>query len=259
MPSPKPQPRLVSAAELELAGGLPARAFDSLKKSGVVPEPARKAVRGGRPGWGADAISLFGVTGAIYDAVPSLLLAAKLAGPIVSAFVENVGRLPGQMQDLVRAAMKAGADVGEIESDDDYIAIRQMLASYPDIYESGRPHEGDIIVIIVGRRYVFSRVRRALRTLSPWGNPARPEMVWAVISGWGRGTSPDDVLVTRFEDTIARDEFPGEPSAEAGAAKEREAFAALDRATSRIEVNVSLAIRNGLDRIHDHRISKRSE
>lgn len=249
--------RLVSAIELELAGNLPARSFEILKKSGAVPDPKRKAVRGGRPGWGADAISLFGVTGAIYDAVPSLLLAAKLAGPVISAFVEDTGRLPAQMQDLVRAALKAGADMSEIESDDDYIAIRKMLAAYPEIYEPGRPHDGDMIIIIVGGRYVF--VRGRIKTMSPWDNPARPEMVWAVISGWGRGTSPDDVLVTRFGDTIAPDEFPGEKNAGRGAAKEREAFAALDRATSRIKVNVSLAIRNALDRIHDHRATRRAK
>ena len=245
-------PNLFSTVELEFGSGMPPRTLQFLKREGVAPAPVRDAVRGGRPLWGSDAMSRLAAAGALYNSNIGQLPAARLATVLIDAIEKRRGKnLSGVDRIRHAAAVLAGVGLNENNEFDQFEAIGCLL-KHRDLYTPGAALPEDVRVRIVDRRYVFFVY--PIKLVSPVdGKPTDSEPAF-LIEGWERSSSDADIVVSPIETLFAKGwEITGSLESKAALLVEAQWKAAAENAVSKLEINLSLAIRSAFERIHAHR------
>lgn len=252
--SSRRSPDLFSAAELELGGGLPPRGMELLKREKLSPMPVLDAVRGGRPYWDYDALCRVAVIGLVFASVPSLVLAGRLANVLVDEFKNLRGSFPSnlhrfrEIQPMLRG-VDSDAHGNVIEP-----AVHRRLREHPEIYTPGKTFKDDYRIYIVDRRFVFSGSTGNIPFLGLSGS-SLPVLPVFIIEGWGRGGSSDQIEVKPFATCLPPNWWEDEMQMDQAAVAERTAMDIWENASSTVGLNVSLGIRQALDRIYDQRHS----
>jgi hypothetical protein len=263
MPRPRPDSpvELYTVTELEIGSGLPVRSFEYLRRAQLAPSPLVSA-----NGPGTTAIFDYeaglvrcAIIGAVFAAGPSLVMATQLGteiyGELDLADREKMSRI------------RYYRDIGRFLKPEDYDdrgnviepKVHARLVDHPKIYKPGAARSDDLRVYVVDRKFVFSRYGN-MPTASAFGGRNAPAEMRFHIKGWARNSEKlekiSSITFESFESTLPLDWWDNVDAKERARQLEEMANQALENAVSMISINVSLAIRNALDRIHELRQSK---
>jgi hypothetical protein len=228
---------LFTNAELCAAAELSARNIQHLDACFLTPAAIP------RPGvarlWDIRALKRIIIIGALRAAGIELLLAGRLCAAIADPFESRHGKLRANIDDAWRLLKIDVPEGWRDDADNDFWF-------HADLVRHGLPHRnhaagGDLLLEIADRRYAFA---------GAFGWPELHDPLF-LIKEWERGETASIVPVL---DLVGE---AGTPTAEANIkAWEREFASAYRDAVGLLRLNVSLAIRNGLDRIAGHRAGK---
>jgi hypothetical protein len=244
-----------SSTELAIGANLPTRTFALLKEASIAPDPVNLAHgKGSHALYDSEGLEHAGVIAGFWAAGMPAFLAARLA----SAFY-NEWRLCGYtgLDKLSRLNFfwrKAARDNSSFLSDvTDTFTLHRALRTRTNVYKANSSLNEDMVVEIVDLRYVFdpSRADNKIPIHSPvsgsvWATPA-----FRIVSGWERG---EDVIISSIADEVPNFDFSAdERSAAIYKAIETEFLNARQNAVGLLRVNVSLAVRNAFDAVHEYR------
>lgn len=245
-----------TSRELALAAGLTLRNFSLLHEKGLAPPAAGNGGgRGGHRTYDSPALAQAALIGALHLAGFELLVAAKLA----EAFAEEAGRTYGRLFSNIQTYIQAPHNPrpgyrpwtasATDQVDDDFWVHNRLIDSVVD-YRRGIAMIGDMVIDIADHEFVLTEHHGAMvKIFSPVaakGLDANPD--YRII---GRGSSVQIVPITDEVDSL---DFSTAPvSAARYKAIEKDYLAARENAVTRVRINVSLAIRNGFDRVADDR------
>ncbi|WP_439543370.1 hypothetical protein [Hyphomicrobium sp.] len=190
------------------------------------------------------------VIGGFAAAGVPLYAAARLAAALVyNEFNTIDGEVPSGLGSLARGLPRAAWKQIPSDSGDNDYWFHRALIRHRDIYTPGQALDSDALVQIVDRTHVYVAVLSGTPILNPWDSAKEPRSYAGRMDGWGRDS---EVKFTSASEMASHD--PENPETFSLGARVNETARAADRnAVGRITVNVSLAVRNGLDRIARHR------
>jgi hypothetical protein len=223
---------MFSYAELAIGGGMTKRNVQHLMESKEQFIPTGRGIR---------ALKRVAGIGAFMGTGLPLFTSGRLAKAILDEFNQYDGEAPSGLsylaRDLSREAMKMLPQRANDTNDYHY---HFALIRHPSVYSKGKALGSDVIIEIVDSRIVFINSRQF----------PKPDLVgW--IDGLGRGSDARIIHVTEKLGAIDDEENHGWR-----AENERlqaEALVERENAVARTLTNISLAIRNALDRITEHR------
>jgi len=190
------------------------------------------------------------VIGAFRASVVPLMAAAQVAEAMILEFGSDDGEAPSGLNNLWRKLPRG--EISALPWRNDY-GLHARLRRHPEIYTPGQAMDYDAVYEIAEREFVF------LRQLKSTGSVADPFATGGIsesglsfvgrIEGWRRGGNP---LFIHFGEHVRLFHEDGKATAEAKALYQK-MLTARENAVGVIVVNLSLAIRNGLDRLAEHR------
>lgn len=241
---------IFSYSEFAIAGDMTKRAFQHLTDANAKSPRSELLPVGG----GIRALKRVAVLGGFMSAGVPLLAAARIASALLQyEFNTYDGEVPSGLGFLARSLPKgAMASIPGRDVDTDYWYHRELI-KHPDIYVPGAALDSDALVEIVDRTHIYMGSMSGLGVLNPWDGQSDKASYAGRIEGWARDS--DAYFVSAAEMApLDRDDPEFKTK---GAALNAMSRAAYRNAVGRITVNLSLAIRNGLDRIARHRGSLR--
>lgn len=258
-------PDLFTSTDLAVAAGLSLRNIGLLQDRALAPKPRSGSTgKGGNRFYDTAGIALVSLTGAIHACGVELLLAARLAASLDDELGARYGAFPSNLnayleqrklnRNYPRYPWEMPGENIKIAGDvrDDFW-LHHLLRTFSEKTEY-RPREtlpGDFFVEIVDRQYVFFGWNTGIKTQSPFSNEAYEMESAYRISGWERG----EATVRSIAHEIPAEWADGVDAARLiGEQIEKEFDHARKNATGVLRINASLAVRNGLDAIHDHRL-----
>ena len=222
--------------DLAVAGGLTKSAVQHVAQASLMP-------RGDDDVCDIRTFKRVAVIGAFVAAGVPLMLAAQIAEAMILEFGSDDGEAPSGLNNLWRKLPHD--EVSALPWRNDF-GLHARLRRHPEIYSPGRAMDYDAVYEIADREFVFHRqlksIGRVVDPFAPDGISESGLMTAGRIEGWQRGGKP---LFAHFDDD-------GQPTAEARVLYDK-MIAARENAVGVIVVNLSLAIRNGLDRLAEHR------
>lgn len=222
MPRVKKQPDSFSFTELGEAAELRKRSVQHLSDASpsLLPD-----------GNGVNVLKRTAAIGAFVSAGVPLLAAGQIVTAMLDEFMTEDGEVESGLPQLVVGVPKELRSQLPEEPNDYW--YHQILLQCGDIYSPGQALPSDAIIEICDRRYIFIGSRARLRML---GNTSQDGLgLIGLISGWERGGA--QLTITP-------------PSG-------REDLTAIQaNSVGILTVNVSLSIRNGLDRVAEARQKK---
>jgi hypothetical protein len=258
MVSPKrPPPDRFSASCAAIAAGIEVRKLHVIREAGAGPEPVEYvARRGGALLYDTAGIAQWALCGAFVRAGIDLLSSARLAKSLSAEFgyrassVANIDRWARSVPGALAERSKASSEVDEL-----FWVHRAIRNAVPKFYVPFAASMGDVVLDIVDREYVLAGppVGVNLATASPDGT-AREWAALAKIS-WKRVSPKGDGGVSIDDPFASIDlDFECNPQGRDRAKAVEDAFqAARNNAVAIVRINVSLAIRNALDLLHNSR------
>lgn len=145
-------------------------------------------------------------------------------------------------------------DLEWIEEKNDYY-IHRALMECPEIYRPGIGERGDFVVEIVDGKLVFTG-HKDVKTQNTFDNKKREMHFSGWITATRRGAEPDFVhLAEKFNLSEEYNEITENYNPKL-AMHEQSMQACRENAVSRLMINLSLAVRNGYDRLHAYRFGK---
>jgi len=228
---------LFSAPEIEVGAPLPARSHEFAITRGYAPASVSGGGRGAGPRlYDASGLAVWGVASALYWGGLEVLPAAGLAKALIGHFEFLYGSTPSRIHELaISFAEKDKTLLALLPDSDpqsgqmDAALLHENILRKCSEYKKGLRINDDLYTHVIDRKYVFL------------GNPTTfgPSFI-LFIDGWERGgeiTLIDPINIDFNE----------------ASALEVKANEALKRPIGRLEMNVSLAIREAHDRIYDFR------
>jgi hypothetical protein len=203
------------------------------------------------------------LVGALHLAGFELLASARLAAAFADDYGASYGHLPSNLNSFVRGDLNPGRKLpwGETPSDvkvdlaQDYW-LHYLLRNRSTIYRRGIAVQGDCIIVIADHAFVLTHTYglEKIKVFSPAsgkGLPASPD--YRIV---GRGGSARIVPIHSEVESL---DFQIDPkSADKMRQLEQEYLDGHRDAVTRVQINLSLAIRNALDRLQDHRDNRRA-
>ena len=239
---------IFSYVEFAIAGDMSKRAFQHLTDANAKSPRSELLPVGG----GIRALKRVAAIGGFMSAGVPLLPAARITAALVPELNTYDGEVQSQLGQLARHLPQHAMSRVRASEDSDYWYHRELLR-HPEIYTPGAAHEGDVRVTVVdkSRVYLISEgiKHKPLPFLNNWDRQTDLFSEFGRIEGWERG---NEVIVIPTHEEVFYD--PEHPKFEIiGQAHLEASRSAYHNAVGRITVNLSLAIRNGLDRIAVHR------
>lgn len=253
-------PDSFTSTEIAVAAGISARNLGLLRDSGLAPPAEGGGGRGSNWTGRTSAIQRAGLLNGVAGSGMSLLPAARLTNLVAEEFESSYGALLSNFGTFDRPPYNpnptdypwAHANVPveiSLRSRDDFWH-HHLLRSHAENYAVGKALPGDTLLIIADRRYGYVSILGGPKTLSVSGDSfdALPSYR---ITGMARS---DDAQVHNITDEVGNCDFNANPEGRERLVKIEAEFAAAYRnAVSLVQVNVSLAIRNAFDAVHDFR------
>lgn len=205
------------------------------------------------------ALKRIAAIGAFQKAGIEMLLAAKLMSPIADELEAAYYEIPSNLGRYMEPPLHTGPGdflwdhrEGDPDHGNDFWFHHLMLTRVPAKYRRRKSLPGDFVVEVADRQYVYMDVIRKPENIKVYAGVHYPTGPLFKVIGWERG---EDAEILRFH--IEADNV-GQYFGEDQEMRERylhlEYLEAYIHATGRIRVNISLAIRNALDAIHDKRV-----
>lgn len=233
---------IFSYSEFAIAGDMTKRAFQHLTDANAKSPRSELLPVGG----GIRALKRIAALGGFMSAGVPLLPAARITAAVLPELNtydgevhSGLGHLATKLPNSVLSGMRASENA-------DYWYHRELIR-HPTIYTPGTALSSDVVVEIVDRRRVY--LIYALGVANNWDRQSDKFSEFARIEGWERGN--DVVVIPTHEEVYYDSEHPD--FLKVGLAHLEASRGAYRNAVGRITVNLSLAIRNGLDRIARHR------
>ena len=189
----------------------------------------------------------------------SLHPAAKIVESLLDEFNNTDREIPSQIFNLARKLPPNAWK--EVTKGDNELSWHSVIVRHEGIYKRGKALGGDAIVDIVDGERIFYRIaplyrmrddgseeRYVLPILCPWTDEGREASFVGWIHGAERGS---DVTVEPWYDRFSAD--PEHPTFPQGVEEMKSAEQRRRDAEAIVTVNLSLAIRNGFDRLADYR------
>jgi hypothetical protein len=246
-------------SELALGAGVPLGGLEIVARDPLILSPINDVSGRGAPRfYGVTELGRAAMIGAFAAAGAGTVLASRLAAVLADQFELELAELgfANQIDDNLDPLVKWIVENEPqfpwdrpLESTGGTFWTHHALRTRSGIYLPGRALDGDTLVEVVDRRYVFEHERGSKTVLCNSGArlPVRP---CYMIDGWARDS---DVKVEDIGDGLTR--YIGDRVIlEKYREREAEFLDARENAVGTVIINVSLAIRNALDRVHDHRI-----
>ena len=233
-----------SAPEIEESCNMPTRAMEQLKRENLVPHAVTSGGRGRAALYDFNAFAYFVCVSALLKVVPSLTVAGRLADAIIRELASIYGQVPFGLNEFDRVLYQKTGSISDLIGPNDTImplAVMNRLTGEPEIYQRGRVEKFDYRLLIINGRYVLSTthgdipIMNGVQIDGVWW---QPELVLATIK---RGS---DVTVTRLEEYLDGNiERIVDDFSKAG-----------DSIETRVELNISLPIRNALHALLEGRL-----
>ena len=226
--------------DLAVVGGITKSAVRHVADAGLLPADEKEEVR---------MLKRVAVIGGFIAAGVPLMAAAQVADAVQLEFNQYDGETPSGLGNLWRKLPRD--EIRATPNHNDYW-LHQALRGNPEIYKPGLATDSDVIVQIADREFVFAGT---LHPFAPTLEPFAPDGVSSGtspvgrIEGWRRGVNPRFI---HFSEAVPLFDDDLRPTAEAQALH-NSFIAARENAIGIITVNLSLAIRNGLDRLAERR------
>ncbi|RWC29263.1 MAG: hypothetical protein EOS27_16555 [Mesorhizobium sp.] len=245
-----------SDAELAIGGGITKRQFQHIADNGQLPPGSGRDIR---------ALKRVAAIGAFVSGGMPVLLAGYVFKTLLSVgeFDQEDGEVPSGLSHLARK-LPANIIRDHVQGIGDYWYHRGLYFAgegapdtapgINDYYLAGEPLGSDAIFEIIDRQYLFVR-NIELKTQNPWAD--RPETVDAMFVGWIEGWSrSEEFRVVHITERAPLDKDWGRPM---GQRLQAQATDRRNRAVATLTINVSLAIRNALDRVAVFRAERKAE
>ncbi|WP_090301884.1 hypothetical protein [Ensifer sp. YR511] len=261
---------LFTSSELALAAGISLRNFNVLIEHGLAPPTDRdQSGKHSTRYWDQFGIGEMALTGALIRAGAELFTAARLSHVILDDFTSARGRLPSRLDMFLdkdyndlHPKFPWTADAAEGNWADDDFWLHRTLRLYSDVYLPDTRLNGDMILEIADRRYVFTRIVYFgripnLGRVQPWGitDGNEPDVEYEIV-GWERGR---EASLRHFSDLVDLSSMMDDPEKKTAAKELEDAWLKARRnALGLLRVNVSLAIRTAFDAIHESRAGDQS-
>lgn len=232
-----------SAPEIEESCNMPTRTMEQLKREGLVPDAIIGGGRGKTALYDFNGLAYFICVSALLKVVPSLLVAGKLATGIIEELKVAYGQVPFGLNEFDRLLKSQGLNLNDVFDENGKVmplAIMNKLMTMPNIYQQGRVEDHDYRLMIINGRYVLSRTNGTIPHLNGVvldGVHWAPELILEPIE---RGK---DVQVFHLHEYLNGDIK----------AVCEEFQTAVEKAETRVELNISLPIRNVLHEILEGR------
>ena len=236
-------PDQFTATELAVAGGMSARNFVLLQDKGLAPPGEGVGGKGGGRFWRSAGVSRIAMVGAFNKAGVELLVAARLSSLIAEEFEEIYGKVFSRLDKYLLPPLNHSKgyypwkeEDGDHDTADDFW-MHHYLLTRTNIYRKATAFKDDVKFEVVDRKYVFRL--GALSTPEPWCRITEWEKGLAITHTYDEAASSTDDSAR-----IERERLIGEEYAEAH-----------NNAVGILRVNISIAVRNAFDAIHDYRLS----
>lgn len=249
-----------TATDLAVGGGLTNDHMVLLSKRGLMPGF-------GKVGQGAHRVGNYStlqhaaIIGAFRLAGIDLLLAGKIAAPIADHLEHAYYTVPTMLGRYLEEGVNPCYPArpwdlreGETAVDPDYrqdFWLHHLLINRTGIYRRGIPIIGDFIVEIADRRFVY---------MDTWSRADQVKVIRDIhysaapmfeVIGWERGGEAE--VIPAHHEASSLEGAEGRAENIRIEAKYMNAYVG---AVGRVRVNISLAIRNALDAIHDRRVEQ---
>jgi len=235
-------PELFTSAELASAAGLTVRNALYLGAKGLLPEAEQDDIEGSANLYDIRALHRVTIIGALHAGGAELVLAARLGNAVVQGMEQTYGYIHSQLKEFDPSG-RVFLSARDHDARNDYWYHQALCRA--GVYRPATTHSNDVVIEIVNRRYVFVRPLGG----PPPATPNQDAEFW--ITGWERGS--EATLQTVFA-AVDQNGGWGTPEGDAAWKKVREEFGnARKNALATLQINASLAIRTGLDRLAEHR------
>ena len=232
--------------DLAAASGLTRRAVIQLAEARLLPPLLEGVPADERELAEQKRLKQVATIGAFVSAGLPLSLAGCLSEAILDEFNQYDGEAPSGLGWMARELPREASTARP--SDADYWT-HQALYTHRDIYTPGNATRADAVIEIADRELVFLGGRSGLTAAPPDGSDLHSDVEpIGRIEDWRRGAEPWFVSFLQLAPT-AKDLIWTPAALEL---RER-MIAARENAVGLVRVNVSLAIRNGLDRLAERR------
>jgi hypothetical protein len=246
-----------SSTELAIGAKLSTRTFALLKAAGIAPNPVNLANgKGTHSLYDSEALEQAGVIAGFWAAGMPAFLAARLAGAFYNEWrscgytgLDKLSRLNFYW----RKAAQENHNFWSSSDLADTFSLHRALRTGTQLYRANCALNEDMIVEIVDLHYVFdpSPANGKLLIASPIGGTAPATPAFRILSGWERGES---VKISSIADEVPSFDFETDKrSAAIYKAIETEFLNAWQNAVGLLRINVSLAVRNAFDAVHEYR------
>ena len=247
-----------TSREIAIAAGLTPRNFALLVDERLAPPPVDHGIdgRSGSRLYRGDAMAQAALTGALQLAGFELLVAARLSAAFADEYGASHGRLPANLTAFWRSKVLNpdgripwGKTNSDIPIDEDFW-IHHLLRNRSSVYRRGTAIPGDCVIEIADHTYVLTRVHEvAINMSSPVSSKTLPAAPFYRIIG--RGAAAQIVPIHMEVESM---DFGIDPRSRAKMCSlEDEYMTGRVNAVTLVSVNLSLAIRNALDRLQDVR------
>ncbi len=193
-----------------------------------------------------------GMLGGFVKAGVEPVLAAKISKALVDYEFSARGKVPARLDELFDPAAKAiGIEGFDPPRFDDFWMHHYLRTRAGERYRGGQALERDVAIEIADREFVSINWGMSSRSLATgvrqdWESAFR-------ITGWGRG----EAIVVSVAEDVSNWDFERHPDAKEELRRiEAEFQRGRKNAIGRLQVNISLAVRNALDAVHDVRAQK---
>ena len=245
--------------EMAIVAQLTPRNFALLVDEGLAPVALEESLgQSGHRTYDSAALTHCALIGSIHLAGMELLVAARLAAAMADAYGASYGRLPSNLASLLRSSLNPtpgcfpwGKSLPHIDTDNDYW-LHERLRFHTGIYNPRTALRGDLLIDIADQAYVLTRhLDSNVKMFSPVSDPLTTSPEYRIV---GRGRASRVVPI--HEELPSLDFSRDKASADALRELQVEYQSAYDNAETRLCINVSLGVRNGLDRLADARASR---
>ena len=211
--------------ELAIAGDMSKRSFQHVSDIGLIPA-----------GQGINALKRIAVIGAFVSCGVPLIAAGRIVEKLLWSFNRSDGEMPSGLSVMAAALAHIEDPFIDQQEPNDYWYHRKLYSS--PIYKRGQKERADVRVEIADREHVYLRAN--LASIEALG-PSIPDVTYeGWIEDWKRGSEPNFFSLAELTEASVSDAL-------------KRALWAHENAVGLLTINVSLAVRNGLDRLADHR------
>jgi len=241
---------------MAVGANLPKRTFALLTSAGIAPVPVHVAHgKGGHALYDSEGLEQAGVIGGFWAAGMPAFLAARLASAFYNEWrscgytgLDKLSRLYLYWHE----AAKSKSDLLPSDTENTF-SLHRALRTKTKVYKANCALKDDMVVEIVNLNYVFDArpAENKLSILSPVGGTVPASPAFRILSGWERG---EVVRISSIADEVPSFDFSEDKrSAAIYKAIETEFVTAHANAVGLLRVNVSLAVRNAFDAVHEYR------